>query len=157
MRSNLRVHLLSTLRNIRSTERTTIDALGRISTSSGVPAGIHLAATESLRAVHTQATLPFLASFLDSPDERIRHQGLAGLSMFIENLPVQAADLMPNNGWLKPQGTARYRTPETDHYSAKFGEREGKQDEYVSFWKAWWATMKTRIGVEANQVGTTTH
>jgi hypothetical protein len=53
MRSNLRVHLLSAFQNIRSTEQTTIDALGRISTSSRVLDGIQLAAAGSLRAIHT--------------------------------------------------------------------------------------------------------
>jgi hypothetical protein len=154
MKSNLRVQLLSGLAMLRASDPATASALGSLATSSEVLGGIQFAAAQSLRAVHTKEALPFLAELLNSPEARIRHEGLAGLSMFVENLPVQLPELMPSYAWVQPQGPAPYRTEATDYYSAKFKEREGKQEEYVAFWKTWWETMKTRIEAQPAQPGT---
>ncbi len=145
MKSNLRAHLLSGLRNIRTSDDSTIGALGYVATSSKVHDGFRLAAAQSLRAIHTSSTLPFLGALLDSTDPRIRHEALAGFSMFVENLPIQRQELEPTKAWLKPVGQAKYRSEATDRYSAKFGEPEGKQEEYVAFWRTWWSTMKPQI------------
>jgi hypothetical protein len=157
MRSNLRVRLFSGIETIRTSDSAVIGALGAIATSPGVLDAIQFSAAQSLRAVHTQATLPFLMALLDNSEARIRHEGLAGISMFVENLPIQMPELMPSGKWLTPMGSAPYRTAETDRYSAKFGEREGKQGEFICFWKGWWAVMKDRVMAESDRGQATAH
>ena len=143
--SKLRVHMVSAVRNVRDGTPRTVQALGRLATTSGVGSGLQMAACDALRSVHTKDSLPFLVALLDSPNAEIRHEGLAGISMFVENLPIQKAEMVPNMTWLRPQGPAPYRTTDTDKYSAKFGEPPDRQAEYVAFWKSWWVKFGSQL------------
>jgi hypothetical protein len=104
-----------------------------------------MAASDALRAVHSKDSLPFLVALLDSPNAQIRHEGLAGISMFVENLPIQKPDMVPNMTWLTAEGPAPYRTADTDKYSAKLGEPPNRQAEYIAFWKSWWVKVGSQL------------
>jgi hypothetical protein len=143
--SKLSVHMVSAVRNVRDGTPRAAQALGSLATTSGVGSGLQMAASEALRSVHTKESLPFLVALLDSPNALIRHEGLAGISMFVENLPIQKPEMVPSMTWLTPQGPAPYRTADTDKYSAKFGEPPDRQAEYVAFWKSWWAKVRSQL------------
>jgi hypothetical protein len=141
----LNLEMAAAIRNFRNPTPSAVQSLGRLATSSTAARPVVLSSADALRAIHTKDSLPFLVSLLDSSDAEIRHQGLAGLSMFVENLPVQTPEMVPAMTWLKQQGPAPYRTADTDRYSAKFGEPSGRQAEYVTFWKSWWTRMQNQL------------
>lgn len=147
--SILSTQMVLAVQHVRDGAPRTVEALGRLVTGPTVGVGIQAAAAEALRTIHTRESLPFLVAMLDSPSLKIRHQGLAGLSMFVLNLPIQTPEMGPSMTWLTPQGPAPYRTADTDRYSVAFGvEPEGRQAEYVTFWKGWWARMQNQLSMK---------
>src|ERR1017187_6737562 len=79
----------ATIGNIRDRSTRAVQTLGGLATSQLSAGPIIKRAAEALRINHSRDALPFLVALLDSTDPAIRHQGLAGLSMFVENLPIQ--------------------------------------------------------------------
>lgn len=124
-----------------------VQLLGEIATSPRSPQGLQEAAGEALSTIHTKEALPFLAALLDSQDPKLRHQAVAGFSMFVESLPVVTFERVADMSWLRPQGPTPYRTADTDRYSASRGaEPVDQQPAYVAFWRSWWAKTQNQIG-----------
>jgi len=71
---------------------------------------------------------------------------MAGLSRFVDNLPVSTVYNTINGRARIPQGPQPYRTPETDRHS--LGTRRlvrANEAEDLQFWRSWWATMRERV------------
>jgi len=133
---------------ITNPDSTVVSSLGRISVYDGLQA----CAAESLAAIHTVQTLPFLARLLDSKEPTAREWAVRGLSRFVENLPIrQEADHITGKS-LIPRGPAPYRSADTDRFSLSRRRLTltGESDtEYVQFWKLWWARMQNELGRES--------
>jgi hypothetical protein len=144
--SSVRGEVLKAVKGLRSESPQVVQMLGKLATLPTVPVGTQVAAAEALRAIHTEDSLPFLAAMLDSPNADIRDNGIQGFSMFVENLPVQTSETIPNFSWMKPRGPAPYKTPETDGHSAVSRVSPDQQPTYVAFWKTWWSQIGSRLG-----------
>jgi hypothetical protein len=143
--SSIRGEVLKAVRGLRIESVPIVLALGKLATLPTVPAGVQAAAEYALRAIHTQDSLPFLADMLDSSSADIRDDGIQGLSMFVENLPVQTSDMIPGFSWAKPRGPAPYKTPETEKHSAVGRVSTEQQPAYVAYWRSWWQEIGTRL------------
>jgi hypothetical protein len=146
--SPLAAKLASSFRRLRDGSPAVVGALGNLVTTAGVPSGVQLAAADTLRAIHTQATLPYLRSMLDSPNAEMRDHAIGGFSMFVQNLPVQTAEMVTDFSWAKASGPAPYRTQETDKYSTLKAPNLNQQ-QYVDFWKSWWLNVGSKLPVIA--------
>lgn len=132
----------------RSTDPGAIRSLGTIAASTDER--LERCAAMALDFIHTRDTLPFLAQLLGSSDAKTREYAIQGLSRFVDNLPIQNANNIPNGGSLVAQGTTPYRTAETDQYSLSRGWLDGRDDApYLQFWKTWWAATKDKIAASA--------
>jgi hypothetical protein len=140
----VRHKLLSAVAAWHDTSPIVIQAIGKIAASPHPD--IQDDAALILRFIHTRETLPFLVQLLDSSRPIIRENAIRGLSSFVQNLPIESVDTVPNGKARLPQGPAPHRTTETDRFTpttpwlGKFDDRE-----YVQFWKLWWARNKDQI------------
>lgn len=122
-----------------------VAGLGRLATSSNMPAEVQRQAASALQRIHSRETLPYLIKLLDSPDAELRGRAFAGLSQFVDNLGIVTLESGPQMTWLKPVGPAPYRTAETDKFVGH-GTRVpiSAHPAYAAFWKNWWS----RFGAE---------
>ena len=128
---------------IRNSDPAAVRSLGRIAVSPDP--GVQGCAAAALSFIHTQETLPFLATLLDSNEPQTRTWAVWGFSKFVNNIPIVPPNPnIPGTG-LGPQGPTPYRTPETDKHSpgAHAGTVDAAGD--VQFWKLWWAGTKGKL------------
>jgi hypothetical protein len=140
--SKLHVHqIVGTICNWRNPASVAIGYLAAIASSPD--ADLQRCAAEDLDFIHTADTLPLLAKLLDSTDPKTREYAIQGLSRFVDNLPIQTPQNVPNGAFLVAQGPTPYRTSDTDKYSLSRGWLEGGDEvPYLQFWKSWWSTMQ---------------
>jgi len=134
---------------ITNPDSSVVSSLGRIS----VYDGLQTCAGESLAAIHTVQTLPFLGRLLDSKEPAAREWAVRGFSRFVENLPIRQEDDHITGKSLIPRGPAPYRSADTDRFSLSRRRLTltGESDaEYVQFWKLWWARMQNELGRESS-------
>jgi hypothetical protein len=93
------------------------------------------AAIHAISSIHTQATLPFLASLLTSSDPKEQARGVFGLSSFANACPAVTPDNVVSMTYLQCANNGPYRTAETVANAATPGT-PGSQ--VVSFWINWW-------------------
>ncbi len=120
--------------------------LGKIASSARPD--LQRAAATALMHIHTRETLRYLAQLLDSGDAATREVAMRGLSRFVENLPIATQENILNGKASLQQGTAPYRTAETDRYSLStrsVAQASESEAAFLQFWKAWWATMKGQL------------
>jgi hypothetical protein len=138
--------MVNKIGSVRDPAPDTIAVLGRTATAESLVVGIRGKAAESLAMIHTKDTLPFLAILLDSPDAKLRNWAFVGFSEFVDNLPIERAEMIPTMAWMRPQGPQPYRTAETDQHVASTAVPNERHSEYASsFWKAWWSRMQSQI------------
>jgi len=109
---------------------------------------LQVSAADALMSIHTQATLPALASLLSSADPQTRELAMKGLSRFVDNLPSATRQNVINLKSIMPQGPAPYKTADTDRYSLSTRSLVNAPESeaaYLQFWKSWWATMKNQL------------
>jgi len=93
------------------------------------------AAIHAISSIHTQASLPFLASLLTSSDPKEQARGVFGLSSFANACPAQTPANVASMAYLQCAKNGPYTTAETIANSALPGTPGGQ---VVSFWINWW-------------------
>jgi hypothetical protein len=94
-----------------------------------------------LRRFHTKETLPYLARLLDSTNQEVRYQAMAGLADFCYLGGTPTEEQLNSRGHPTPD-LRQPRPYMTDDVGQNFPTVQGfKQDEqrYITFWKNWWA------------------
>jgi hypothetical protein len=132
----------------RATDTNSLAILGNIAVDSTNPAiNLREASAHALSAIHTNATLPYLAALLDDPDEKLRFEAIGGLGAFANGLSVQTPANTPSLASLQLNPGAPYRTADTIANFAR-GEQAISRNEtaYLAFWKNWWATNRSGLG-----------
>jgi hypothetical protein len=141
--------LVQSIRDVfRSTDPAAIAILGRMAVDSkAVAAGMREASAHALRSIHSVAALPYLAQLLDDPDADLRGEGVGGLAAFANGLPVQTNANVANFGYLRSADQAPYKTEETmRHFAMGRQAIQQKEQEYLVFWKSWWAEHRWELG-----------
>lgn len=125
---------------------TALGYLGRIASST--QPDLQRAAATALMDIHTRGTLPSLAQLLNSGDAATRELAMRGMSRFVDNLPITTYDSIPSGKASLQQGTAPYRTPQTDRYSLStrsLAQASESEAAFLQFWESWWTVMKGQL------------
>jgi hypothetical protein len=132
----------------RTTDAGSISVLGRIALDSNNPSrDFREAAAHALASIHNRAALPYLATLLDDPDEKLRIEGIGGLGCFANGTHMQTTANTPSLASLQLTGDGTYRTAETIANFAQ-GEQAIERNEagYLAFWKGWWSSNRASLG-----------
>ncbi len=122
----------------RNTSLQAIRNLGEVATDPTCPREVRTAAAVALASMHTQASLPYLASLLDDPDVALRAMGVGGLSSFADNVPI--------GSHTPAAGPWKYRTDDTIAHSAFDVSAVKQRDSYfVGFWRNWWQQYRSEL------------
>jgi hypothetical protein len=121
-----------------------IRAVGTLATIEPPPPGLRENASYALRAIHTKEALPALIGLLDSNEERVASNALAGLCLFVRNAPTVTPQSIPSMSWMKTQEPAPYLTAETQPYCS-LGGKVSDVERYTGFWKSWWSAHQAEI------------
>jgi hypothetical protein len=94
----------------------------------------------ALARIHSQETLPYLASMLDNDDPALVAYGVGGLAMFANGFPINSTLYQPSGG------SSAFRTPDTMTHSV-MDERliSANRAYYVAFWKRWWTEHQREL------------
>jgi len=105
------------------------------------------AAAHALAAIHTVATLPYLADLLGDQDLSLRVEAVGGMGAFANGLPVQTPAGVASLAYLRFPASAPYMTVATRANFA-LGRQTVERNEaaYLSFWRQWWLDNKTSLG-----------
>ena len=136
--------LTSAVCNYRSADAGSTSALGALA-SSGGPLAMRTCAAHALRSIHSPGTLAYLASILDSSTTDLQYQAVAGLASFANNLPIQSPTNTPSMEFLQSQGPTKYATEAVRQNFPSKASFERQKDQYISFWKAWWAAHQAEF------------
>jgi hypothetical protein len=91
--------------------------------------------------------VPWLAELLDDPDVSLRLEGISGMSLFANGLPVQTAATPGSLEYLQLQAGAPYRTPDTlANFAVGTQAISRNEAKYLAFWKQWWAANRAAFG-----------
>jgi len=93
------------------------------------------AAIHAISSIHTQASLPFLASLLTSSDPKEQARGVFGLSSFANVCPTQTPANVLSMAYLQCPNDGPYSTADT---TANFASPGVPSSQVVSFWLNWW-------------------
>jgi hypothetical protein len=139
--------LLSSLReSFRGVDAASVAALGE-SAQTTTSSVFRECAAHALAAVHTVATLPYLAALLDDADENVRVEAIGGIGAFANGLPSQVAVGNLAMAHLQLPATAPYKTQATVSNFAMGSAAIGKNEaSYLSFWKNWWSQNHSALG-----------
>lgn len=107
-----------------------IQALGQAATDGSTGADLRAAAAGALSRMHTQQTLPYLATLLSDQDSTIRTMAAGGMASFANNVPIGSHE--------PATGPWPYRTDDTIAHSA-FNLAN------VSFWRTWWQQNQNKL------------
>jgi hypothetical protein len=137
---------LSVIGSMRTGDPGAVQALGTFAASAN--RDMQRSAADALCYIHTRDTLPFLALLLNSPDRQTIEYAIRGMSRFVNNLPIDRWEDVPSGKNLVPQGSAPFKTIDTDRYSLAMRVPSLTEDlgPYVQFWKSWWLRMKDQLG-----------
>ncbi len=139
--------LLSIRDFFRATDADSVVAIGSSATDSSQSAAFREAAAHALAAIHTAASLPFLATLLEDPNQNLRIEAIGGMAAFANGLAVQTSGGVPSLSHLQLPSNAPYKTVETVAHLA-FGRQAIAPNEasYLSFWKSWWEQNRASLG-----------
>jgi hypothetical protein len=140
--------LLSIRDYFRATDLPSIAAIGGIATNStNANPALREALAHVMAAVHTAATLPYLATLLNDPDANLRVEAVGGIGAFANGLPVQTSAGVPSLAYLQRPSTAPYMTAETiANFAMGFQAIEQNEPQYLAFWGRWWSLNRTGLG-----------
>jgi hypothetical protein len=141
--------LLQSVRDyFRATDAGAISTLGSVAADSSNPnTAFREAAAHALAAIHTVATLPYLATLFNDPDTILRVEAIGGMGAFANGLAIQTMAGVPSLAYLQFPPTAPYMTA-TTRANFALGSQAIERDEasYLSFWKQWWSQNKAALG-----------
>jgi hypothetical protein len=120
-----------------STKPQAVAQLGQLTINPATAPRLRLASAVALARVHTNDTVPYLASLLDNPDPQLRAIAVGGLAKFANNVATDGHHPQP--------GDWKYRTDETMRNSAMDERLIRENPAILSFWKAWWAEHRPEL------------
>lgn len=111
------------------------------------PTPLREAIAHALSAIHTAATLPYLATLFDDPDINLRIEAIGGVGAFANGLPIQTLSGTPSLAHLQFPAAAPYMTTDTQlHFALGALAIVPNEAAYLSYWKQWWLQNKTTLG-----------
>ena len=114
-----------------NTKVAAVQNLGKVATDTGVGLDLRIATAVALARMHTQQSLPYLASLLSDSNPTLKTAAVGGLASFANNVPIGSHE--------PAAGPWRYRTDDTIAHSAfDEGTIERQESYYISYWKGWW-------------------
>ncbi|HEV8042831.1 MAG TPA: HEAT repeat domain-containing protein [Bryobacteraceae bacterium] len=93
------------------------------------------AAIHAISSIHSQASLPFLASLLTSSDLIEQARGVFGLSSFANVCPAETPANVVSMEYLQCANNGPYSTADT---ASNFASPETPGSQVVQFWINWW-------------------
>ena len=99
---------------------------------------IREAAIHALASIHTQESLRFLASLLQSPNSSEQQQATRGLLSFANGCLMQTNENAASMEYLKCDQPSSYRTSETFAHFGFRPESSTEQSALADYWQAWW-------------------
>ncbi len=93
------------------------------------------AAIHAISSIHSQASLPFLASLLTSSDPKEQARGVFGLSSFANVCPAETPANVVSMSYLQCSNNGSYSTADT---TANFASPGTPGSQVVQFWIDWW-------------------
>jgi len=140
--------LLSIRTFFRATDTASVAALGNAATGATASAtAMREAAGHALAAVHTAATLPYLAALLNDQDPKLRAAAVGGIGSFANGLATQTPANNASLAYLQYPASAPYMTAETKANFAlgtlAIGPNEAA---FLSYWSQWWSQNKASLG-----------
>jgi len=101
---------------------------------------IRAGAIRALAAVHTQETLPLLASLLSSSDSSEQERAIYGVSAFANGCPIQTqANAMSLTYLTQCNHSSTYSTPDTWAHFAFGPGTPDRMPAFAQFWQGWWS------------------
>ncbi len=131
----------------RSTDPAAIATLGQTAESTSAALDLRRAAAHALAAIHTSATLPYLATLLDDSDPTLRVEGIGGIGAFANSLPMQTPANTASLAYLQLPASGPHKTEDTvAHFAMGPKAIESNEGFYLPFWKAWWQQNRVSLG-----------
>ena len=93
------------------------------------------AAIHAISSIHSQASLPFLASLLTSSDPKEQARGAFGISSFANVCPAETPANVVSMAYLQCSNNGPYSTADT---TANFASPGTPGSQVVQFWINWW-------------------
>jgi hypothetical protein len=93
------------------------------------------AAIHAISSIHSQASLPFLASLLTSSDLNEQARGVFGLSSFANVCPAETPANVVSMAYLQCANSGPYSTADT---AANFASPGTPGSQVIQFWISWW-------------------
>jgi len=139
------VEVVQALRSyFRSVTPQAIGSLVQLAQLSSMPAGVQQAAVWALRSIHTQETLPFLASLLDSSDSSLKLAGAIGIAAFANGCPMQSPSNMASMAFLSCPGS-RFSNADTKRNFLFNGSTPEEEAAKEAYWKSWWQSNQAAL------------
>jgi hypothetical protein len=141
--------LISSVRDYyRSTDSTSVVAVGQAaSDSADSNSAFRVAAAHALAAIHTAATLPYMAALLDDPDTQLQIEGIRGIGAFANGLPTETLAGVPSLSHMQLTAGAPYRTDDTiRNFALGSDVIASNEASYLQFWKQWWVSNRSGLG-----------
>ncbi len=140
--------IVANMEDVTNSDPAVVDSLGRLATASTSSFELKRSAASALRSIHSQQAIPFLARLLDDQSPEIQSLGIAGLSAFVENLPLITPDSLSSMSWMRPQGDRRFGDAAGAagfiRVSGQF-TGQGERQAHVQVWKQWWNLVEPQL------------
>jgi hypothetical protein len=140
--------LFSVRDRFRAADAVSVGVLGKAATdSTNSTASFCEASAHALAAMHTAATLPYLAALLGDQDANIRVEAIGGIGSFANGLAMQTAANVASLAYLQYPASAPYMTAET-RANFVLGAQAVELNEaaYLSYWSQWWSQNRVSLG-----------
>ncbi len=136
---NKRFVLSALADSFRDTTPASIQQLGALLDATSTTPDLRGAAINALAAIHTRATLPFLAALLASSDSSEQMKAVIGLSSFANGCASQTPANVKTLTYAMIPQSAPYQTKDTVANFAFQSVPPEREAQLVAFWTAWWA------------------
>lgn len=120
-----------------------VAVIGRLANNAALRLSLRKALAGALASIHSRESVPFLVQLLDSPDLELQSWGVGGLAFFANHGPGKPG--APMSAQTSGKEDAPFRTKDTLAHFAMGGAFEKNRDNYVQFWKAWWAEHRQKL------------
>ncbi len=140
--------LAASVAQVTNPANDTVRQLGRILETS-LSQAIRRAAARSLAQVHSALALTYLAPFLnDQNDPSFRAYAIGAIACFANGVP--ALDPSKTDGHINLNNSSNFKTEDTlAHFAMGLPTISKREDYYLDFWRAWWASNRAAVEVRA--------
>ena len=91
----------------------------------------------ALRNIHSRESIPFLVALLDSDQDGIRYEAMAGLASYANSGYIPHEKPLTVNGVSQPRQRSALRTAETEAHFPTLDTFRKDQNRFITFWKQW--------------------